>query len=78
MINALKNEIQEYGNDFFDSLHNSAKSLAETANIETYISKKRRRKLKNMPSEKATDDSFSMNESVLLKKEMCEVLDIIL
>jgi hypothetical protein len=31
-----------------------------------------------MPSEKATDDSFSMNESALLKKEMCEVLDIIL
>lgn len=78
MINALKNEIQQYRNDFFDSLHNSAKSLAETTNIETYIPEKRRRKIKNMPGEKATDDSFAMNESALLKKEMCEVLDIIL
>lgn len=55
-------------NDFFHLLHNSAKSLTETTNIETYLQEKRRHKIKNMPGEEATDDLFATDESALLKK----------
>lgn len=79
MIKALtKNELQNYRNDFFDSLYNSAQGIAEILNIETSIQEKRRREIKKMSDETASDDSYNMNQATVLKNELYGVFDVIL